>query len=674
MELSAQEAAYRNSIQLSSPVGSLVRSRAATIGSVYRPTRQRLGPQSFGSVDTICDWLPLCLRWSYILFVFTLSIGLSAVILGLTIQSEKHEGLGQVRDSSIFTFAWRYTPTILSVLYTIFAAVIVKDVKRTEPFARLSGPDGASAASSLFLKPTPFWHDLMNALKKQKNGGYRNWALFWGAVMSLLGLLIVVPFSSALVSPRQVFGTRVTTFSALTASSGSPLELAADDSIIFRTTSSILLNSTTNAWVDNDYAVVPFWPSEHTLISGAVLSRSRQEWTARTTVYRSDLECDLMTLKGFGNYTVTKRLATTPSLTVYELINMTSFILESEDRCALGFAAYPAGLSTDSIFKSGGGWWSTSPNFSDPSLWNPGNGTVEGLDTNHPILLNTSSECGDRSMFIFATSYEEGDNFQARGQICKSSYFSAELPVTVTNNGSSSTFNFDTAQFNTSKSAVSSNDIDISAFEKAFMSSDWQSKFQAPISTSNPPTSRPKLGGPLTLLGARNNFDITKMMDNPNLVDEARQIKQRFFGESLLATLGTPGTPSLDLVKGQILVSEQKIVVSLSVGIILIVALLVSSLVTGLVMGYTRLNERPLNLSQDPATTKGMASLISAGQNTRAAFDGLDTSSENAMQRQLSKHVFHLRHGVIYSYDVRDAYQQSSPGRRYLSSNTRPLN
>jgi hypothetical protein len=666
MELSAQEAAHRTSIQVSSPVGSILRSRAATIGSAYQPTRQRFGAQSFSSMESICDWLPIGLRWLYILFVFFLSIGLSALVLGLTIQSEKHQGLGQVQDLSIFTFAWRYTPTILAVIYTLFAAVIIKDVKRTEPYARLSRPDGASASSSLFLRSGTFWSDPLNALSKEKNGGYRNWALFWASIMGLLGLLIVVPFSSALLSPREISDTNKVSFSAFATSSGDPLELTADDSILFRTTTGILLNSTTNAWVSNDYTVAPFWLSNQNATSGANLANTQQEWTAPTTVYSSGLECDPMNLKGFGNFTLTKRLATLPSVTVYELINLTSFVLESDDGCSLGFAGYPAGRSSGSIFETGGGWWSTSPNFSYPALWNPGNGTVEDLDSDHPIMLNSSAECGNRSMFIFATSYEEGDNFQAQGQICKSSYFSAELPVTVTNTGSSSTFRFDESQFNLSKTAINSETLDIAAFEKSFLGSDWSSKFRAPSSSSNPTLAeRPRLGGPLILLGAQNNFDVVKMISNPNLVDEARQIKQRFFGESLQAAFSKSGTQSPDVVKGQISRSEQKIVASLPVGICLIIGLLLSALMAGLVMGYTRLNERPLNLSQDPASTRGTASLISAGQNTRALFEGLDTSSESAMQRQLSRHVFYLRHGIIYSYDARDTYQLSVSGEYF---------
>jgi len=178
----------------------------------------------------------------------------------------------------------------------------------------------------------------------------------------------------------------------------------------------------------------------------------------------------------------------------------------------------------------------------------------------------------------------------------------------------------------------------------------------------------PRIGGPLALLGAQNNFDLAKMLADPSLADQARQIKQRFFGESLQAALQTNTAQTIGSTNGNMVAIEQRIVLSLPIGIILTMMFFASSLMIGLTVGYTRLHERPLNLAQDPGSTSAMASLISSGQNTRALFEGLDTSSQHAMRRQLGKQVFYLRHGIIYSYDVRDAYQQSASGKLWQYS------
>lgn len=667
MELSAQEAAFRNSVQITSPVGSILRSRAVTLTSLHQSSRQRSSPRSYIGEEPVCDWLPISLRWSFLLFVFIFSTGLAGVVLYLTIFSQKHQGLGRVQESDIFVFAWRFTPTIFAVIFSLLPMAIVKDVKRTEPYARLSRPDGASAEFSLFLKFRSLWFDPFHSLSKQRNDGFRNWALFWASVINLLALLIIIPFSSAFLSPREVAVTRDSRFSSLTTNVSGGLQLYTDDSVLFRTTSSILFNTTTSAWVSNDFAVLPFWPSDmEGLPAGAALSFSNQEWTARTTVYQSRLDCSPMTLQGFGNYTITKRLTSTVDFTAYELIDLTSFVLQSQDGCSLGFSGYPAGATKNSLYGTGGGWWAGPPSFSYPSLWNPGNGTFEGLNGTNPIMLNSSSECGDRSMFIFATPYKEGDYFRALGQVCKSSYYSADIPVTVSNVGSSSSFKFDGVLFNMTRAPVNSRIFDVAAFENGFLTQDWSSKFQSPRSTSSPPLPlRPRLGGPMALLGAQNDYDLAKMSTSPNLVDQARQIKQRFFGESMQAAFQSIKPGQVASVTGRIAVSERRIVVSLGVGIVLMIALFLSSLITGLVIGYTRLHERPLNLLHDPSSAKTIASLISSGQNTRPLFEGLDTSSEAAMRKHLSRHVFYLRHGVIYSYDVRDTFQNSSSGGEF---------
>jgi len=54
----------------------------------------------------------------------------------------------------------------------------------------------------LFLKFRAFWFDPFDALNRRRNGGFRNWALFWASLVNFLGLLIIVPFPSALFSSR----------------------------------------------------------------------------------------------------------------------------------------------------------------------------------------------------------------------------------------------------------------------------------------------------------------------------------------------------------------------------------------------------------------------------------------------------------------------------------------
>jgi hypothetical protein len=210
-----------------------------------------------------------------------------------------------------------------------------------------------------------------------------------------------VPFSAAFIFPANILVKNTTTFSQLAVSVDSPMELSTNESIFIRMISSVLLNTTTSAWVSNDYAVLPFWPSNESAVPlGGVLLSSSLQWAANTTVYQTDLECSPMGLRSFANFTLNQTLAHLPGITMFSNVNLTSFILESADGCSLGLAGFSLDFSSNTISKTGGGWWSGAPNFSYPLLWAPGNGTAMDLNFDHPIMLKTSTQCGRRSMYF----------------------------------------------------------------------------------------------------------------------------------------------------------------------------------------------------------------------------------------------------------------------------------
>ncbi|CZR53400.1 uncharacterized protein PAC_03278 [Phialocephala subalpina] len=610
--------------------------------------------------DRQCQWLPNALRWPFMTILLLVSFGLGVLVMALTIKSAKNSGLGSDQNTSIFLFGWRFTPTLFAVIYTLLLMAMVNDIRRTEVYARLSRPQGASAASSLLFKPRVFWFDPIDAFSKRKNDGIRNYALFWASIVYILGLLIVSPFSAALLGPAEVLITRDASFSRLAISVASPMELSTDDSVFFRTISSIILNTTTSAWLSNNYTVVPFWPSDmHSVPSGSALSANEEEWRANTTVFQSSIQCDTMNLQGFSNYSLndTQR---TDNRTTGAAVNLTSFVLESADGCSFGLSSLQPGYAGNGvIWSTGGGWWAAAPNYSYPLLWEVSNGTAEDFSGNRSIALNLSSQCGDRTMFFLAAP-ESVQPYQAQGYICGSSYYSANLPVVVSNTGSASSFNFDEKEFNRTKIPLSASVLNMTGFENTFLSQNWSSKFQPPDSSSNPVlTVRPGVGGPLILVAAQNGFNMTAMIANPNLVEQARQVKQRLLGESMQSVFQQIGTNQAEEVQGQIGLSEERIVVSVIVGTLLTAILFISTVMIGLAMWFTRLGRRPLNLYQNPFSTAAAASLVRTEPSTRAIFEGLDRSSEDAMLKQLDGYIFSLRGGVLYSYYIKDNFLQS---------------
>jgi hypothetical protein len=678
--MSADEAAYLASSAVTSEAGSLhrglersiVEARAqhemlrAELEQITRePTLEQMTDQPNSvppgsglkrtadmlSSGSSSNWLPVSLRWWFMLFLFCLSFGLGLAALLLTLRSRDYQGLGFDRGTSTFLFAWKFIPTLLAVVYIILILTMVSDIKRTEPYARLSRPAGAPA-STLFLKPGLLWTDPVTALSKASNGGVPNWALFWAAIINILSILLVVPFSAAFIYPAEVVVWNSSNFSGPAVSTHGPLNLSTDDSVLFRTISGELLNTSTSAWVNNDYSIIPFWPlGEKTVPLGGVLPSPQQQWTTNTTVYQVELKCDSMNLRSFSNITI-------PATQNSSRIDFLSFVIGSDDGCSLGLTGFAPDSGSSTIFSTGGGWWSSAPNFSPPPFWPKGNGTVSDLSASNQILLNATSQCGTRDVFFLTEPYVWNETFKAIGQVCSSSYYSASLPVTVSN--AESQPSFDTEVYESEKQSISTNVLDIPTFERSFLNENWASKFQSPSPGSNPDLPRwPKLGGPLNLLGAENSFNLSSMFVNPNLTTQARQIKQRFLGESMLSTFHNTGAQNSEPMPGGLASIEQRIVVSFAVGIMLGVTMLLSSFMIFIVAFYTRPDRRPLNLLQEPGSLKAMASLISMRTDIRSLFQGTDRASEIAMRHKLAGYVLYLRNGELYAYGMDDVSQFS---------------
>lgn len=244
MEMSSEEAAPRNNSSQSLTKG------IPDVVEEHEIIHLDLEDQS--------KWLPKALRWPFMTVLFLVALGLGILVLGLTIHSQEHQGLGSVQETSIFLFGWRFTPTLFAVIYTLLLMSTFNDIRLTEVYARLSRPEGSSAESSLFYKPRLFWYDPFDALSRRKNDGSRNPALFWASTVYIMALLIVSPFSAAFLAPAEVLVARKASFSRLATSVASPMPLRTDDSVFFRTISSVILNTSTSAWLGSNYTILLF--------------------------------------------------------------------------------------------------------------------------------------------------------------------------------------------------------------------------------------------------------------------------------------------------------------------------------------------------------------------------------------------------------------------------------
>lgn len=142
-------------------------------------------------------WLPYSLRWPAPAVFALYDIFLILAIGLLYWKSVRSSGLVDDDGSSSLFFASRFLPTLLAVAYSLVATILLDDVKRTEAFARLASPSGASAASTLLHSPGPWWTSFWRSFPNRKDQRKFSGTLFCATVLYVLGILVLSPFSSA---------------------------------------------------------------------------------------------------------------------------------------------------------------------------------------------------------------------------------------------------------------------------------------------------------------------------------------------------------------------------------------------------------------------------------------------------------------------------------------------
>lgn len=604
------------------------------------------------------EWLPYTLRPGYLLFLITVSMGLGITVLILTWYSTANEGLTIANNSITLLFGWRFAPTLFAVIYNLLESLLLQDVKRTEIFARLSHDESSLAKHTLLRSSSFWWNDPGDALSKHRSNGKRSWTLFWSSVASILGFLVISPLSAALLSVQDKSITRKAEFSTVLVPHGSAHYMTADDETYFRSTAALLHNLKTSAWLSNDYAILPFWPTNiENIPLGATLASTAQTWESTTTIFKVEMECSSMELTAVGSFVPGPEYSVMSEGLLSRNSSYESMKLQSKDGCIYGMA-WPTPsdrLDATEFWTLGGGWWVHLPRNNYPNLNRYDISPDEAFS-------NVSIECGSRDVFFISSPYNNG-SMQAKGEICSTSYYMADIATTVSISASVSQVSFDQVTFDKNKRVIDPAYLNSSSIETLFLGSGWLAKSQGSLDNGDSIESR--VVGPLVLIMAKYNEDISSIMGNVNLGDEAQSAKQRFFGEAFLTTIGKQSTPSFG---GQISIPEERIVVNLGIGVASGSILLLSAGMFAAVLFHSRLRRRPLNLARDPGSAAAIASLLTNQTKTCACFEGSDRLSENLLQRNLANKRFLMRRGKLV---IRLTEQTKQQGKSpYTSSLT----
>lgn len=585
------------------------------------------------------NWLPYTLRWPYLLVLILISIGLSAIVALLTWYSVTHKGLGDDTGSTVLLFGWRFSPTLIAVVFVLLENMLLVDIRRTEVFARLARNGASSASSTILHAADSWWNDPREALRKQSDNGWRSWPLFWASIANILGMLVISPLSAGLLSIEEMQITRSTAFRQTAAFQKLPLEASADSSTYVRSIASSTVGLITSAWLSDEYAVLPFWPSDFdTIPLGSMLVASSQTWHGNTTVFQVVMDCEDMWLSEAG-YQPSKTLYPPPykpqrptEVDAYHSIQLTS-----ADGCIYEFAISD-GLR-DGFFDLGGGWWSNTSGFNYPASGDVVANSDQGSLT---VVVADSPQCKNRDVFFVTTPFRNGST-QAAGHVCSSTYYKAEMQTIVATSASRTSVTFDEELFLKTRRPMASN-FNVSSFESLFLGPQWATKFQPPGPYISP---HPMMGGPILPIASLYNWDVEQMMKNSSIIKEAGAAKQRFLGESMQKTFESMGMQNALPISGQITLLRPRVVLNFAIGVVISGLLFSSAFMFIAILFYSRLSKRPLGIGRDPASAAALSSLTGGNETTRACFQRTDRCSKQVLNASLANTAFRLRAGVL---------------------------
>ncbi|KAM0333156.1 hypothetical protein ACHAQA_001816 [Verticillium albo-atrum] len=142
------------------------------------------------------NWKPFSMRWPYLIALILLSIGLALMEEFLYQRSRHQPLLSFVSPSNLPAgkyFAFKFAPTLLSVLYGVLWQFVGIEVKRLEAFYQLSKEGGALAAESInvdYITSLNWWRPF-RAIR------LGHWAVAVSSVATTLAVSLVPTFGAA---------------------------------------------------------------------------------------------------------------------------------------------------------------------------------------------------------------------------------------------------------------------------------------------------------------------------------------------------------------------------------------------------------------------------------------------------------------------------------------------
>ncbi|PVH86048.1 hypothetical protein DL98DRAFT_450848 [Cadophora sp. DSE1049] len=578
------------------------------------------------------SWIPLVLEWPWMISIIAFGAILLTIVGVFHRISTLSDGLMDDTGSPMAYFAWRFLPTLLAVTYVTMLMIITDGVKRTENLARLANEDGTSATASILRTPGSWWTTFIDSFPRKGNDSRSSPTMLCAVLAYILGFLIISPFSSALLSSKDVAISSKTTMLRVQLNSGRTLQPRLESTEYFGGVGHTVQNVAISPWITDNYTVLPFWPAQNQRPSGSRFDTAVEDWTAETLVYQTGLLCEDLTLERGPitiNYTFTPLDSDGNVSPDVDFRNLTSIQLASKSGCKYGVSYSSLNTPQDQFY------WSNLTGINIAKFWG-----FTGFPIDKAVLLNHTEQCEPSEVLLTLRGTPSNSSFEATGKVCRQSYFQAKIPVTVSTSADATTFHFDEAAFQRSRLPIDIDIINITAFHESFFSANWNDYLRPPIVET-----RPDSGGPANLLAATYDFDITGIMKDPGFAARAQRIKQYSFGQAIQSALQDISQTSP--VEGDIIMRKRRIVVSVAVAFTLEVVLGLATFLLMVAFWTSRRVRRPLGLSQDVGVSNTVASLVAAQYKISQDLHDISRMSAQQAKEALSRYSYTISQGAL---------------------------
>ncbi|KAI0192158.1 hypothetical protein F4808DRAFT_465203 [Astrocystis sublimbata] len=595
--------------------------------------------------QTTPNWLPYTLRRIPLFLILGFCMLLDVAVIVVHVISSSNAGVVNDYGSTAKIIASKFVPTLLAVAFSLLASILLDDVKRTEPFARMASCTGADSKQSLRWT-AGFWLPFPSPMGKGRL------PLFSSTLVFVLGTLVVSPLSSVLFASETVVLDQKTMLHQLDLGSLTPIQPTPLATTYFRTISSILQNVSTSAWITNDYVILPFWPGNLSLIPlSPILSDKVQAWSTSTAIFSVDLYYKPMDYKwnspgpSGDNYSIT---------------------LASQSGCSLDFD-----LGNSSMIEvEGGETWVTTNDvtaypFVDLEI------DVDGDHTHLGSPNVTVHDCNEDEVLLSftRTSFKPSNfnpaNFSLSGQACQRTYYVGNSTVVVNLGKGQSVVTVNETEYKLTRTPISAPIANTAFLDNIFFDdANWTTHLDGARYAGHS-----HFVGPANLLGAKYQFDSERIIADAATGQSMQRVRRQFFAEILHTAFELMTVANAVDVPGSVISASRRVVVVPAVAISMEIVLSLLSILLATILYTTRPSNRVLGLYEDPSPIVSVTRLLTNSPSTLKTFtESSDGTPSNALNQSLSKSHFILTDGQIEA-TVLDA-SKTHDSREPLSSKT----